>query len=141
MWLSDRRAWCVALAIAAGVWIQAVSARQVPGSEPPAARGSQAPGETALIGRYCITCHNDRLRTAGLSLEGRSLQRIGDAPDVWEKVLRKVRTQAMPPAGMPRPDAAGYHALASLLETALDGAAAADPNPGRPAVHRRHRDE
>ncbi len=67
--------------------------------------------------------------------------RVGDNPAVWEKVLRKVHTGAMPPAGMPRPDEATASRFVSSLETALDGAAAARPDPGRPAIHRLNRDE
>jgi hypothetical protein len=60
---------------------------------------------------------------------------------VWEKVVRKLRTAAMPPAGAPRPDAATYDSFATYLETELDRSAAANPNPGRPAVHRLNRAE
>ncbi len=67
-------------------------------------------------------------------------RRRGDAA-VWEKVIKKVRAGAMPPQGMPQPDAAARAALVSLLETTLDRAAAARPNPGRPALHRLNRAE
>ena len=67
--------------------------------------------------------------------------KVSEEPEVWEKVVRKLRTGAMPPAGLPRPDKATNDSLAAYLETALDSAAAANPNPGRPAVHRLNRAE
>ena len=95
----------------------------------------------AVIEGYCIACHNEQLKTAGLELDKADIGNpTADAP-LWEKVIRKLRTQAMPPAGMPRPDAATYDAVATYLETTLDRAAAANPNPGRPAVHRLNRAE
>src|SRR4051812_30718428 len=58
----------------------------------------------ALIDRYCITCHNQKLKTAGLMLDQTRLATIGENAPVWEKVLRKLKANAMPPAGAPRPD-------------------------------------
>jgi hypothetical protein len=71
--------------------------------------GSASPGhalaldDQALVRRYCLGCHSDRLKTANLNLEGISTQPIGSAPAVWEKVVRKLRSGAMPPAGLPGP--------------------------------------
>lgn len=110
-------------------------------SQEPAFGTAASPEHTALIGRYCTTCHNERLRTAALVLDPASLARVAELPDVWEKVVRKLRTRAMPPAGLPRPDEAAYDALASWLEAQLDAAAAARPNPGRPTLHRLNRAE
>jgi mono/diheme cytochrome c family protein len=95
----------------------------------------------SLIDQYCVTCHNTRLKTAGLVLENADLTAIAEHNDVWEKVVRKLRTGAMPPAGARRPDAASYDGLAASLEAALDRAAAAHPNPGRPGPHRMNRAE
>jgi cytochrome c5 len=95
-----------------------------------------ASSQRALLDKYCITCHNERLRTAGLTLDKANIDDIGGGAEVWEKVLRKVRTGAMPPAGMPRPDQATFDAFSSWLEASLDRAAAAKPNPGRVAIHR-----
>jgi mono/diheme cytochrome c family protein len=95
----------------------------------------------ALIDQYCISCHSQRLKTAGVVLEGLDLTRVGEAPDLWEKVAQKLRTQEMPPPGRSRPDPDGYHSAATQLEAALDAAAAARPNPGRVAVHRLNRTE
>ena len=94
-----------------------------------------------MLDRYCVTCHNDRLRTGGLSLEQIDVARVADRAEVWEKVVRKLRTGAMPPAGMPRPEQASLSALATYLETTLDRAAAARPNPGRPSLRRLTRTE
>ena len=100
--------------------------------------------ERALLNRYCVGCHNDRTRTAGLSLQTAAMDQVGRVADevgVWEKVVRKLRAGSMPPAGRPRPEPEVYDRLASRLERALDTAAEADPNPGRPVVHRLNRAE
>jgi hypothetical protein len=91
----------------------------------------------ALINQYCAGCHNDKLKTGGLSLDGTSVESAGQNPEVWEKVVRKLRARYMPPAGLPRPDEATYQSLVAYLETSLDQGAAAHPNPGRPATLRR----
>ena len=88
---------------------------------------SAAPGTRETLDRYCVTCHNERLKTGGLALDRMDLARVPEGADVWEKVVRKLRTGAMPPAGARRPDPAAADALASWLETTLDRAAAADP--------------
>jgi hypothetical protein len=96
----------------------------------------------ALIDRYCVTCHNDRLRTQGLSLQAIDVTNVPAGTEVWEKVIRKVRTGAMPPLGMPRPDKASLDRFASSLETQIDRAARARPNPGRTeTLHRLNRTE
>ncbi|PYU22050.1 MAG: hypothetical protein DMG30_15840 [Acidobacteria bacterium] len=95
----------------------------------------------AVLNQYCVVCHNDQLRTAGLVLSKVDVANVPAGAEVWEKVIGKLRTGAMPPAGMPRPDKATYEAFATYLETALDHAALAKPNPGRVAVHRLNRAE
>jgi hypothetical protein len=117
----------------------------------PATAQAQAPGGTsvvapeavsAVLDRYCVTCHNERLRTAELTLEGLDLSHVGADAGTWESVVRKLRLRAMPPEGRPRPDDATNDAVASWLETELDRAAAAAPDPGRrPALHRLSRTE
>jgi hypothetical protein len=102
---------------------------------------SPAPPHRALINRYCVTCHNEKLRTAELLLDKVDAEKVGEGAAVWEKVVRKLRTGAMPPVGMPRPDKTTYDSFATYLETELDRAAAAKPNPGRPVVHRLNRSE
>ena len=96
----------------------------------------------AVLDRYCVTCHNERLKTANLVLDQADLAQIGDTAAVWEKVLLKLHAREMPPLGRPRPDDATYDAFASWLADGLDRAARARPNPGRPAsVHRLNRAE
>jgi mono/diheme cytochrome c family protein len=103
---------------------------------------SAAPSpQRALVDKYCVTCHNDRLRTAGLSLAQVDTERPIASAEVWEKVIGKLRTGAMPPPGMPRPDEAAIDGLVTYLETAIDRAAAARPNPGRPPLRRLNRTE
>jgi len=94
-----------------------------------------------VLNRYCVTCHNTRLKTAGLTLDTMDVERLGDHAETWEKVVRKLRTRSMPPVGRPRPDKATYTAVASSLETTLDRIAAANPNPGRTTPHRLNRTE
>jgi mono/diheme cytochrome c family protein len=94
-----------------------------------------------VVTRYCVTCHNDRRETGNLSLEKIDLNAVGENAEVLEKVLRKLRTDAMPPLGAPRPDKAVRQSFVNDLETALDRAAAAAPNPGRPSIHRLNRAE
>ncbi len=97
---------------------------------------------SAVLNRYCATCHNEKLKTAGLMLDKMDLENVPAGAEVWEKVVRKLRTGAMPPAGMPRPEKAAYDSFAAYLETALDRAAEAKPNPGRPSsIHRLNRAE
>ena len=94
-----------------------------------------------MLDKYCVTCHNTKLKTAGLTLDALDVDHVGNNAEIWEKVATKLRTHEMPPAGRPRPDAATYIAMTSAIEGALDAAAAASPNPGRVAVHRLNRAE
>jgi mono/diheme cytochrome c family protein len=105
------------------------------------ARVSDAAPQAAVLNKYCVTCHSDRMRTAGLSLQGADLTDVPHKAETWEKVIRKLRTGSMPPQGMPRPDRAIVDSLASYLEGSLDRAAAANPNPGHAAMHRLNRTE
>jgi mono/diheme cytochrome c family protein len=111
---------------------------QQPSSVTPA---STAQPPRAVFDKYCITCHNQRLKTAGLALDAMDLAHVGERPDVWEKVVRKLRTGAMPPAGRPRPDKALSTGAVSWLEGELDRAALEHPNPGRPTLQRLNRAE
>ena len=97
--------------------------------------------EQAVLNTYCVTCHSAKLRTGGLSLQDADLSNVPGNAETWEKVIRKLRAGAMPPQGMPRPDAASIDHLASYLETTLDRAAAGNPNPGRASMHRLNRAE
>ncbi|HKH72858.1 MAG TPA: DUF1592 domain-containing protein [Vicinamibacterales bacterium] len=98
-------------------------------------------GAQNTIDRYCVTCHNPRLKTGGLVLDGVPLATAASDAHTWEKVIRKVRTGMMPPTGAPRPDRATLDSLAAAVETTLDRAAAAAPNPGAPTLHRLNRTE
>src|SRR5262245_28202950 len=73
-----------------------------------AERPQSPPTPRALLDRYCVTCHNDRLKTANLSLQGLDLTNVPDRADVWEKVIRKMRAGVMPPPDLPRPPLADY---------------------------------
>ena len=96
----------------------------------------------AMLDRYCVSCHNDRLQSGGLALDVVDIARPAANPEIWERVVGKLRSGAMPPGGRPRPSVETYDAVASALEVALDRAAAASPNPGRTnAVHRLNRTE
>jgi mono/diheme cytochrome c family protein len=95
-----------------------------------------------LIATYCVTCHNDRLKTAGLSLQTLELANVPKHADVWERVARKLRSGEMPPATVrSRPDSRTAGALATYVEATLDRAAASHPSPGRAPVHRLNRAE
>ncbi len=95
----------------------------------------------AVIDQYCVGCHNERLKIAGLMLDKTDIDHAGSRAEIWEKVLRKLHTREMPPPGRPRPDSATYTAMSAALEKMLDDTATANPNPGRVAVHRLNRKE
>jgi hypothetical protein len=98
-------------------------------------------GSRAVVQRYCQTCHNARLKTGGLALDALDIDHPDRDPQSWEKVVRKLRTGMMPPAGAPRPDRPTLDRLAASVETALDRSAAGSPNPGAPVLHRLNRAE
>ena len=113
---------------------------------PVPAAGQQAPGAgvdgQALVDRYCVTCHNDRLETGGFSFEPLDVADVAAHPEAWEKVVRKLRAGAMPPRPRPRPDQETYDGFRAWIEGQLDAAAAADLNPGRTETfHRLSRTE
>src|SRR5260370_6099864 len=93
--------------------------------------------ERAVVNQYCLGCHNNKVKAAGLALDAISAENVSQHPEAWEKVVRKLRARYMPPAGLPRPDERAYDAAVSSLETSLDAAAAAKPNPGRTDTFRR----
>jgi mono/diheme cytochrome c family protein len=90
----------------------------------------------ALLERYCISCHNGRLKTGGLALDTADIGNAGAEPDRWEKVVRKLRAGMMPPPGMPVPSDSERRSLVTSLERVLDRAALSAPRPGHPLVHR-----
>ena len=134
----DQR-WTTCLAASAAILVASVALRAGgPQQTQPLTAPSATPSpHRATLDRYCVSCHNDRVKTAGLALDGLDVSRVSGDPASWEKVVRKLRGRMMPPAGMPRPDEATYESLATGLETALDAALAARPNPGRTDTFRR----
>jgi hypothetical protein len=91
--------------------------------------------------QYCVVCHSDPTPPAGLNLQALDVGNLENNGIVWEKLLRKLRNREMPPAGMPRPDAATYDALVKYIDTGRDRVAQLRPNPGRPTLHRLNRAE
>ena len=130
-----------AIVIWMGITLAGIGSTQAAGLQSSEPAASPAAQYRAVLDRYCVTCHNERLKTAGLMLDQMDITNIPPGAETWEKVIRKLRTAAMPPVGMPRPDPATYDGFASYLETTLDKAAAANPNPGRPTVSRLNRAE
>jgi mono/diheme cytochrome c family protein len=119
------------------------AARPTPASPIPAAPQTSVASinERELVQKYCVTCHSDRTKTGGLSLESLDPANPGPHAEVWEKVARKIRGGMMPPQGMPRPDTATLDAFAATLENSLDRQALRQPNPGHKPVHRLNRTE
>jgi cytochrome c553 len=112
------------------------------GSQLESARATESSAAArALLDKYCVGCHNQRLRTANLQLDTVDMTAVGQHGEVLEKVLRKIRTGAMPPLGRPRPDKGMQTSFVSWLESELDRAASEDPRPGRPTIHRLNRTE
>jgi len=108
----------------------------------PSVAGLQTATPQTVIGTYCVSCHNQRLKTAGLALDTLDASQPAANAEVWERVIAKLRAGSMPPAGRPRPDAATYRTLATWLETEIDRAWAAHSTAGRTiAVHRLNRAE
>ena len=131
--INYKKKWGVCLATAAAAL--GVGAVVVRSQTPPAA-------PEAVFKQYCTGCHNERLKIGEFVLDTNNLKDVPAHPETWEKVIRKLRTGAMPPAGSPRPNAATYSATAAYLENALDRAAALKPNPGTlPLLHRLTRTE
>src|SRR5262245_40790181 len=127
---------CVVVGCFVSGQVQGGPTQQVPSS----LESSTAPARQ-FLSLYCVRCHNERTKTAGLMLDKIDLTKIPAGAEVWEKVVRKPRANAMPPPGMPRPDRAASEGLVASLETALDREAGRHPNPGRAAVHRLNRAE
>jgi hypothetical protein len=129
------------------IWILVAAWSGVPAGAAPqgevraGASPSQARTVREFTKQYCISCHNERLKTAGLVLDSLDFDHPAANADVWEKVVRKVQVGMMPPAGVPHPDQATRRALVASLSGALDEAARVNPNPGRPALHRLNRTE
>jgi len=98
-------------------------------------------GEAAFLNQYCITCHNQRLKTASLSLDLLDVSKVGGDAETWEKVVKKIRTGMMPPSGAKRPDRSALDGFATELESRLDRAGDATAALSTPALHRLNRTE
>ena len=129
------------LGVAALSFVVAVATAR-PGAQAPGSQTPPAAASAAVLKQYCATCHNERLKCGGLIIDPAAVDNVGAGADRWEKVIRKLRTQSMPPPGAPRPDAASYDRVAAFLETELDRAEAARPHLGKlPLTHRLSRTE
>jgi mono/diheme cytochrome c family protein len=145
----------VAIALVVGADLQVVNVDAAPGqtAAPQAATPAPAPRaatpnpvaapapDRAIFDRYCVSCHNERLKTGNLMLDKIDLTQIGAHAETLEKVVKKLRGGTMPPEGSRRPDAATLDAFIDSLEAALDRTAAASLNPGRVASRRLNRAE
>ncbi len=135
---------CAGLTLTVLVGLPAASSAQQPAAHAEASPATVAAAPTPsaaagrrLLDRYCLTCHSQRLETAGLSLEALDLAHVAADAPVWEKVVQKLRTGTMPPSNRPQPPDADRRAVLAWLETSLDAAADAHPNPGRTETLRR----
>jgi hypothetical protein len=115
--------------------------RSIPTPQQSATVPQSPPTERLFVDKYCVTCHNDRAKTGGLTLQQIRLDNGPAATETWEKVLRKLRGGMMPPIGAPRPAEASIDGFVSFLETSIDRAAIARPDPGRSPLHRLNRTE
>jgi hypothetical protein len=118
--------------------IATVGARAQTSAAPPRATATPDP---AFVKQYCVTCHNDRVKAGSLALDTMNVASVDDRTEVWEKVVRKLRTGMMPPRNAPKPPAAAATAFTTALELSLDRAAARRLDPGIPALHRLNRTE
>jgi mono/diheme cytochrome c family protein len=144
-----RRYIALSLAVSAFAWTALQAA--VPPRISPLARvaglqaGQRAPASDAsartAIDQYCVACHNARLASGGLSLDSLDPLRPAEHGEVWEKVVRKLQTRVMPPAGARRPDEPAYRRLIESITGSLDRAAAERPDVGRIVLRRMNRSE
>ena len=130
------------VAVLVGAAVASLLAAGPSGSQAPAPATSSPDAPRAVLDKYCVGCHNQRVRTAGIALDTLDAAHPGSNPDAWERVVAKLRAGSMPPPGRPRPDPATYRSVAGFLESELDRAWLTSPNPGRTnAVHRLNRTE
>ena len=131
--------WCFVVAGAFCVQARVAAAQVAVGAVTAVAAGERAPRD--VLEQYCFSCHNERRRVGDLALDALDMADVAERADVWELVVRKLRTGAMPPAGRPRPAEAVSNDFATWLEGELDRAALENPDPGRPTLHRLNRSE
>ena len=132
--------WARALVVRLGSAAVAVGLAATASAQDGAGAGASE-GHRATLGQYCVTCHNERLKTGGLTLEDRDLAHVASDAETWERVIRKLRVGLMPPRGVRRPDRATYDQLIGWLEAAVDTAPGAGTNPGQPLLRRLNRTE
>jgi mono/diheme cytochrome c family protein len=129
----------------AALSVAMATATAKPGAQAPGLQTAPAPAaasSAAVLKQYCATCHNERLKSGGLVIDPAGTTNVGSNADRWEKVVRKLRTQSMPPPGAPRPDRDSYDRVATFLETELDRSEAMRPHLGKlPLTHRLSRTE
>jgi mono/diheme cytochrome c family protein len=131
----------VALGAAIGYssWLQPMTA--APQGQTPSPTSPTSSTSSTFLASYCLGCHNERTKTAGVAFDTMDLADVSKDAEVWEEAVRKLRGGLMPPAGARRPERALVDTVVASLERSLDAAAAAHPNPGRVALHRLNRTE
>ena len=139
--LRNLAALAFAGALSAAVASPAAAQSTGPAAAPTGALSADAAEFRTVLDRYCTACHNDRLRTANLTLESLDVAHVGAGAETWEKVIRKLRAREMPPPRRPRPDDATYVRFVDWIEGELDVAALANPNPGAETINRLNRTE
>src|SRR5579862_6353593 len=124
-----------------GAYTASQSPAPTPAPAPSAAASADAQAQLATITQYCVGCHNDRTKTAGVSFEGVTAEAIGQHGEVFEKAVRKLRGRVMPPPGARQPQGAAVDTLVSWLEHSLDRAAGRDHVRDQVVLHRLNRKE
>ena len=132
---------CAGLSLVASLYIESPKTVAAAGARQVKATAAVAPPDRALLDKYCITCHNQRLKTADLVLDTVNIANVASNTELLERVVRKLRNGQMPPEGRPRPDEATLETFLKGVENSLDHAASLSPNPGRVASHRLNRAE
>jgi mono/diheme cytochrome c family protein len=135
-----RLAFAFAIAIAGAAFLSSSAILSSPQTQSATPAGAPA-AQQQLVTQYCVTCHNQRAKTAGLALDTLNLADVGKDAHIWEEAVRKLRGGMMPPPGSRQPEKAAVKSLVSYLETSLDRASAEHPSPGRVALHRMNRVE
>jgi hypothetical protein len=134
------RGWVLVLVLVGG--LASVNGDPPAANPPPPTQGRLEPACTSFVTQHCLKCHNSDEKRGGLALDAILSEKVDTHSEVWEKVVRKLAGRQMPPPGRPRPDEKTYTSVLAALETALDRAAAARPEPGRtPTLRRLNRTE